>query len=129
MKNSAKILTAMMLTVATVGTLSVFNFVTPTEAVAQSRSSAKAIVDKAILDGVVGETAAGYLALVTGSADPDVRKAMNEINIGRKSLYTSKAREEGVPVEQVAALFGEKQLAAAKSGEKVLTPQGRWVTK
>jgi len=94
---------------------------------AQAQVSAKAVVDKAIADGIVGETAAGYLALVNGSASPAVTNAMNEINIGRKSVYTRRAREQGVSIEVLAALTGEKQLAKAKPGTKVLTQQG-WVT-
>jgi len=126
MKN--KFLTLTLTAVLGLSAAGVATFVTPTNAAAQTRS-AKTVVDQAIKDGIVGETAAGYLALVTGSADPKIVNAMNEINIGRKSLYTSKAREENVPLDQIAALFGEKQLAAAKPGEKVLTAQGRWVSK
>jgi len=95
-------------------------------AVAQS-SSAKAIVDTAIQNGVVGETAAGYLALVTGSASQDVTNAMNEINAGRKTVYTRLAREQNVSVEVVAALTGEKQIAKQRGG-KVLTKDGRWMS-
>lgn len=119
-----------MMAMLSLGSVATVSFMTPSVAQAQNRtSSAKAIVDQAIADGIVGETAAGYLALVNGVADAKITKAMNEVNIGRKTLYTNKAREEGVPVEQVAALFGEKQLAAAKPGAKVLTKEGRWVTR
>ena len=97
-------------------------------AVAQAQSSAKAVVDQAKSAGVVGETASGYLALTSSSADPAIVNAMNEINIGRKSVYTRIARDQGVSVEVVAALTGEKQLAKAKRGSKVMTNEGRWVT-
>lgn len=125
---NTKFLTLALTAALSVTAVGVSSLATPTDAVAQTRS-AKVVVDQAITDGIVGETAAGYLALVTGSADPKIVNAMNEINIGRKSLYTSKAREESVPLDQIAALFGEKQLAAAKPGEKVLNKQGRWVTR
>ena len=96
-----------MMAMLSVGSVATVSFMTPSVAQAQNRtSSAKAIVDQAIADGIVGETAAGYLALVKGSADAKITKAMNEVNIGRKTLYTNKAREEGVPVEQVAAQLG-----------------------
>ena len=97
------------------------------EAVAQS--SAKSIVDSAIANGLIGETASGYLALVSGSASQSVVNAMNEINIGRKSLYTRLAREQNVAVEIVADLTGEKQIAKATLGSKYMNSQGQWVTK
>ena len=49
--------------------------------------SAKSIVDAAKARGTIGETPAGYLAVVGGETAAE-RNAMNEINIGRKALYT-----------------------------------------
>lgn len=96
---------------------------------AAAQSSAKSIVDTAIANGIVGETASGYLALVSDSASQSVVNAMNEINIGRKSIYTRLAREQNVAVEIVAALTGEKQIAKASLGTKYMNNQGQWVTK
>ena len=95
-------------------------------AIAQT-SSAKARVDAAIAKGIVGETASGYLALVSGSASPEIVNAMNEINIGRKSVYTRLARQQNVQIEVVAALTGEKQLASAAPGTMVMTKAGKWI--
>ncbi len=98
-----------------------------TPAYAQSAES-KRIIDDAKAKGIIGETAAGYLAVVNGaSPSPQIVNAMNEINIGRKSVYTRLAREQNVQVEVVAALTGEKQIAKAAPGEKVLTKDNRWV--
>lgn len=107
--------------------VTVMNTVAPQTAAAQT-SSAKMIVDQAIRDGKVGETASGYLALVTGGADQKVINAMNEVNIGRKSVYTKLARAQNVQVEVVAAVTGEKQIARSPRGSKVLTAQGMWIT-
>ena len=71
--------------------------------------SAKSVVDAAKARGTIGETPAGYLAVVGGETAAE-RNAMNEINIGRKALYTRKARDENLQVEVVAAIFGEKQI-------------------
>ena len=91
---------------------------------AYAQSSAKAVVDQAISAGKVGETISGYLAEVPGaSLSAGERNAMNEINIGRKSVYTRLAREQNVSVEVVAALTGEKQIAKQRSG-KVMTETG-----
>ncbi len=95
-------------------------------AVAQA-SNAKAIVDQAKTNGLIGETAGGYLAVIT-TAPRDVVNAMNEINIRRKSLYTKLAREQNVQIDVVAAVTAEKVRAKAKSGEKYLDKDGNWVT-
>ncbi len=97
------------------------------EAHAQT-SNAKRIIDMAKAKGLVGETLAGYLALVDGSASPEIVNAMNEINIRRKSLYTRKAREQNVQIEVVAALTGEKVVGDARPGEKVMKKAGVWET-
>ncbi len=100
-----------------------------TSAAAQAQS-AKSIVDAAINKGTIGETVAGYLAETgAGSLSSAERAAMNEINIGRKSIYTKKARAENLQVEVVAAVFGEKQIAKAKAGDKVMDSSGVWRTK
>jgi len=117
------VLAAFMLTN---GAVVLHGFFAP-DAIAQS--SAKSVVDSAIAQGVLGETASGYLALVSGSASQSVVDAMNEVNIGRKSLYTRLAREQSVAVEVVAALTGEKQIAKTALGAKYMNNKGQWVTK
>jgi len=93
-------------------------------AIAQTQS-AKSVVDAAKDRGTIGETPAGYLAIVGGETAAE-RNAMNEINIGRKALYTRKARDENLQVEVVAAIFGEKQILKAAPGQKVMNPNGSW---
>jgi len=100
-----------------------------TEATAQAQS-AKSVIMRAKDKGTIGETIAGYLAETgSGALSAAERAAMNEINIGRKSIYTKKARAENLQVEVVAAVFGEKQLAKAKTGEKIMDSSGAWRTK
>ena len=101
--------------------------ITAGETIAAQTSSPKAIVDAAIAKGIVGETASGYLALVSGAATPEILNAMNEINAGRKSVYTRLARQQNVQIEVVAALTGEKQLAKAAPGTMIMTKQGTWI--
>lgn len=100
--------------------------VLPVSAQAQS---AKATVDSAKSQGLVGEAVDGYLYAVPGASVPgNVRAAMEEINIGRKAVYTRLAREQNVSVAVVAALTGEQQVAKARPGEKVLLKDGNWTT-
>lgn len=110
------------------GTMAIATF-GGTEASAQAQS-AKSIINAAKTKGVIGETAAGYLAETgSGSVSAAERAAMNEVNIGRKSVYTRLARDQNVQIEVVAAITGEKQLAKAKAGEKIMDASGTWTTK
>jgi len=110
------------------GSIAVATF-SGTEASAQAQSS-KSIINAAKSKGVIGETAAGYLAETgSGSVSAAERAAMNEVNIGRKSVYTRLARNQNVQIEVVAAITGEKQIAKAKSGEKIMDLSGSWRTK
>jgi len=95
---------------------------------AEAQSNAKAVVDKAISEGKIGETIGGYLAVVSSVSESE-RRAMNEINISRKSVYTGLAQKRGVSVDVVAKLIGEKQLAKAPAGSKIMNESGRWSTK
>ncbi len=117
-------LTAVLLAGAAVATA---NFVNTPIATAQT-SKAKAIVDQAKTAGIIGETATGYLAAVN-SAPTNIINAMNEINIGRKSAYTSIARKNNEPVEVAAAVIGEKLIARAPAGQKIMGSNGVWITK
>lgn len=123
-----KTLTISVLTAAAMlaGGVATYSMLSVPTAVAQS--SAKAVVDAAIAQGKIGERADGYLAEVT-DVTPEERRAMNEINIGRKSVYTRLAAKQGVSVEVVAAFTGEKQIAKAAPGTMVMTSTGQWSRK
>jgi uncharacterized protein YdbL (DUF1318 family) len=55
-------------------------------------AAAKAAVDAAKAQGVVGEQADGFLGFVNaGAASADVRAAVAEINAGRRQLYSQAA--------------------------------------
>lgn len=92
-------------------------------------NDAKKIVDQAKSDQLLGESASGYLVTVTDSIPQDVLDAMNEINIGRKALFTRKAREQNVQTEVIAQLTGEKLIANAAPGQRVRGSDGNWTTK
>ncbi|HHI89130.1 MAG TPA: DUF1318 domain-containing protein, partial [Hellea balneolensis] len=87
---------------------------------------AKTIIDQAKLAGLVGEQLNGYLGFVTDNVPADIRAAVNEINIKRKSLYTKVAREKGVAISDVAGLSGEKLVAKAAPGTYVRLADERW---
>jgi len=92
--------------------------------------SAKSLVDAAKASGDVGEQIDGYLGIVSGrSPSGAVRKAVQEINIGRKQVYRNRARQENVSLEAIAASIGVRQLQKARPGETVRDASGQWKKK
>ena len=92
--------------------------------------SAKAAVDAAKAAGQVGEQIDGYLGVVDGvSVSADIKAAVQEINIGRKAVYTNKARASNVRTEDVAGISGEKLVNRAPSGQMVKGTAGSWYKK
>jgi hypothetical protein len=61
-------------------------------------------------------------------ADPPaaVRALVEEVNARRREHYAQIAREQGIPVEAVAARAGEKLVAKTPAGQWVAGPDGRW---
>jgi uncharacterized protein YdbL (DUF1318 family) len=63
-----------------------------------------AVVAQARAAGSVGEQADGYLGYPSGAqASADVRAHVDQINIRRRALYTSRASERSVSVNEMAA--------------------------
>lgn len=91
-------------------------------------ANAKAVVDQGISAGRIGETIGGYLEAVSNVSDAE-RRAINEINIGRKSVYTDLAEKKGVSVDVIARLSGEKQIAKAAPGAMIMGENGQWTRK
>ena len=96
-----------------------------TQVIAQS-VDAKSVVESAKAQGLVGEQIDGYLGFVKSDVPQNIRAAVNEINIKRKSVYTKIARDKGVSVSDVAGLSGEKLIAKAKPGQFVKLADGNW---
>ena len=129
MKISTKLMSAVFAASVMVGTMALVPVWTP-NAIAQAAStqtaSTKSIVDQAKTDKLVGEKLNGYLDFVTQDISAEVRAAVNEINIKRKSIYTRLAREQNVGVSDIAGLTGEKLIAKAKLGEMVMLGDNQW---
>lgn len=77
-------------------------------------------------DGLLGERIDGFLGVVRADAPGDVRALAEEINAKRRQEYARIAEREGVPVEAVAQLAGEKLIARAGPGEWVVGADGQW---
>ena len=87
------------------------------------------VIEQAQRDGLVGERIDGYLGVVDQKADPAIVRRVNEINAQRRTLYGQVARRENVPVETIARLTGEKQIANAPSGTYVMRGNASWTRK
>lgn len=79
-------------------------------AIAASVSPAAAIEDPllntAINENKIGETADGYLAAVDGaSIASDARARMDQLNLRRRATYTERAQTNSVSVEEYARSF------------------------
>lgn len=79
--------------------------------------------------GLVGEQRDGYVGLVTGTAAAEVRDLVREVNEERRRRYEQIARDNGISVEQVAALAWERAVQATRPGHYVQDENGRWVRK
>ncbi|MDO8900363.1 MAG: YdbL family protein [Phenylobacterium sp.] len=93
-------------------------------------AQAKALVDAAKAEGVVGERIDGLLGFVTPSSDPALEAAVNEINSGRLQLYRQAAARNGVTVEAAgASAFTEVVSSRLRPGEFYQSTAGAWVRK
>ncbi|ANP45480.1 DUF1318 domain-containing protein [Candidatus Viadribacter manganicus] len=100
-----------------------------TAAMAQAADSALA---QARAGGLIGEQADGYLGFVPGAAiSADLRGRVEQNNIQRRQLYTRRAAERSVSVNEMAAavaceVFQRPRIAV---GEKYRNEAGQWRTR
>ncbi|MFN3228568.1 MAG: YdbL family protein [Asticcacaulis sp.] len=101
----------------------------PVEALAQA-TTAKARVDAAKAEGLVGEQADGFLGFVQPSKDAALLSAVTEINAGRAQLYREAAARTGAdPAAAGEAAFRTTVFERIKAGEYYRNSEGRWVRK
>lgn len=93
-------------------------------AVAQS----DAIVSAARASGLVGEQADGYLGYVPGAQiSAALRGRVDQINIQRRALYTRRAAERNVTVNEMAAAVAcEVFQGRIGVGERYRDEAGQW---
>lgn len=97
-----------------------------TAALAQAQDSTLAT---ARANGLIGEQADGYLGFVPGATiSADLRGRVDQNNIQRRQLYTRRATERSVSVNEMAAavaceVFQRPRIAV---GEKYRNEAGQW---
>lgn len=109
--------------------LSFFTILAVTLSMAGAALALPAIVEQAIDNGEIGERADGYLGYRADSISPALRAAVEDVNIKRRAEYTRLAEQQGVTVDVVARLTGEKLIAKLESGEWYLSAGGSWTQK
>jgi len=78
--------------------------------------------------GLVGEQTDGYVGLVRGEGDEEVRRLVAEVNAKRRAHYEQIAKQQGAPVEAVASLAGAKLIERMPPGTWI-GDGGRWYQK
>ena len=87
-------------------------------------------IDAAKAAGAIGERIDGFVGIVDSSAlDAATLRKVEELNAKRRAVYADLAAKQGVTVEQVARVTGEKLIENAPAGEFYLDEAGRWVKK
>jgi uncharacterized protein YdbL (DUF1318 family) len=75
---------------------------------------------------VVGETSAGYLALVQANAPDAVRKVVEAENADRKTIYTAIAAKTGSDADRVGQQRGKEIADRAAPGVMLQRDDGTW---
>jgi uncharacterized protein YdbL (DUF1318 family) len=97
-------------------------------ALAQS-AAAKAAVDAAKAQGVVGEQGDGYLGFVSGQGDASVKAAVDEINAGRAKAYQDIAAKSGASPEAAGQATALQLFAKLPAGYYYRPLGGAWTKK
>ena len=79
--------------------------------------------------GLVGEQRDGYVGLVAANAPADIVALVRDVNNQRRQRYQQIAQQNGIAVEQVAALAYERAVEATKAGHFIQNASGAWARK
>lgn len=97
-------------------------------ALATPAAAQDAALNQARAEGLIGEQADGYLGVTPGSnVSADVRARVDQNNIRRRALYTQRAAERGVSVNEMAAAVACEVFGARIAmGERYRDESGQW---
>lgn len=84
-------------------------------------------LDQARSQGLVGERYDGLIGPVQGGGE--VEALVARINAQRMDEYRRIAQQNGVPIQAVQKMAGERLVNGAASGTFVMTPSGQWQRK
>ena len=84
-------------------------------------------LEEAKLQGLVGEQTSGYLGVVKPEHEA-AQALVKEVNSKRRQAYEEIARRNGMPLQAVESMAGEKAIQNTKPGLLVEGPGG-WIKK
>ena len=90
--------------------------------------AAEPVVEAALSSGAIGEQWDGYLGFVKAPS-PDLKAAVDAINIKRRAGYTSIAAQRNVTVDQFAQTTACSTLRGVKAGQAYKLQDGGWRTR
>ena len=90
-------------------------------------SAGQPVIEEAKASGFIGEQADGYLGLVSDGASDAIKAVVEATNIRRKEKYEKVSAKNGVPIETVAKMAGNKRITRASPGSFVKGSDGNWV--
>lgn len=99
-------------------------------ALGTAAAAAGAAIEDAKAQCVVGEQADGYLGVIDPSkVNDELKRDVRANNQQRKEIYADFAARNGLTVETAAAIFAERQVNQAPSGQCVRDQNGTWIKK
>lgn len=78
--------------------------------------------------GEIGEQPDGYLGIVVAPTT-DLKRLVDDINIKRRAIYSTKATDNKVTLEAYALTAGCQAVLRTVPGEMYRTPEGKWKTR
>jgi len=77
--------------------------------------------------GLIGEQTNGLLGVIESSAEVEV--LVKNINARRLAKYSQIAEKNGMTIDQVSLLAGEKTIKKTAAGQYIQNASGQWVVK
>ena len=76
--------------------------------------------------GVVGERFDGVAEVRSSGASAEIRQFVSDVNAQRLTIYADRAKQQGVPVGQVARIYAKQIYDKLPSGAWFLDEGGSW---
>ncbi len=92
-----------------------------------SRQDARATVNQAKADGIIGEMADGYVGVrLEARMTPAIRAAMGEMNAGRAELYRQAGQAAGTTAAAAGASSYQQRFSSIPAGQWYRDDAGAW---
>ena len=79
--------------------------------------------------GLVGEQTNGLIGIVTPPGNAELQALVKTTNAGRLQIYQENAKGQGISLEQMQGLAGQKLQTGTPGGQWIQDPSGHWIQK